>query len=235
MVQGTQATDTFFNVPNRWRKQQQKCISHSYPEGKGGVLFSELFLDFMTKHIFSWFLLSPVGIGSQEWAVSKGLNHCLVTHNRIGYNSHPSGMQHHGFPFQPSLTQFWSQTNVKMTLKTGSPRDFPRGPVVSTAPSNARATGSSPYLKSKIMPQGQKPITLNRSNIVTNTIKTLKMAHIQRGKKNGSLGEYHSFTLSHGYFCWKYSDNSEVVSIFYFSNWCGCKFYRTDTRPYNLV
>ena len=81
-----------FNVPNRWRKQQQKHISHSYSEGKGGVLFPELFLDFMTQHTFSWFLLSPVGTGSQEWAVSKGLNHCLVTHNRIGYNSPPSGM-----------------------------------------------------------------------------------------------------------------------------------------------
>ena len=184
MVQGTQATDTFFNVPNRWRKQQQKYISHSYSEGKGGALFPELFLDFMTQHIFSWFLLSPVRFGSQEWAVSKGRNHCLVTHNRIGYNSHPSGMQHHGFPFQPSLTQFWSQTNVTMTLKTGSPKDFPGGRVVNTGPSIARAAGLSPHLPSKIMPYSQKKtITLNRSNIVTNTIKTLKMVHTEKFKK----------------------------------------------------
>ena len=153
--------------------------------GKGGVLFPGLFLDFMTQHTFSWFLLSPVGTGSQEWAVSKGLNHCLVTHNRIGYNSPPSGMQHHGLPFQPSLTQFWSQTNVKMTLKTGSPRDFPGGPVVNTAPFNARAAGSNPHLGSKIMPHDQKTVTLNRSNIVTNTRKTsFKMVHIQRKKKS---------------------------------------------------
>ena len=184
MVQGTQATDTFFNVPNRWRKQQQKYISHSYSEGKGGALFPELFLDFMTQHIFSWFLLSPVRFGSQEWAVSKGRNHCLVTHDRIGYNSHPSGMQHHGFPFQPSLTQFWSQTNVTMTLKTGSPRDFPGGRVVNTGPSIARAAGLSPHLPSKIMPYSQKKtITLNRSNIVTRTIKTLKMVHTEKFKK----------------------------------------------------
>ena len=33
------------------------------------------------------------------------------------------------------------------------------------------------------MPRGQKTKTYNRSNIITNPIKTLKMVHIQKKKK----------------------------------------------------
>ena len=62
-------------------------------------------------------------------------------------------------------------------------RDFPGGPVVKTSPSNARMQVWS--LTGEIrshMPQGQKPKTYNRSNIVTNSIKTFKMVHIKKKK-----------------------------------------------------
>ena len=35
------------------------------------------------------------------------------------------------------------------------------------------------------MPRGQKTKTYNRSNIITNPIKTLKMVHIKKKKKKG--------------------------------------------------
>ena len=61
-------------------------------------------------------------------------------------------------------------------------RDFPPGPVVKTSPSNAGGVGSIPGWGAKIpMPQGKKQNINNRSNIVTNSIKTLKikMVHIK--------------------------------------------------------
>ena len=55
-------------------------------------------------------------------------------------------------------------------------RDFPGGPVVKTLPFNARGAGLIPGLGAKIPhalgPKSQK--TYNRSNIVANSIKTLK-------------------------------------------------------------
>ena len=59
--------------------------------------------------------------------------------------------------------------------------DFSGDPVVKTLPSNKGGTGSisSGGLRSH-MPHSQKTKTQNRSNIVTNSIKTLKMVHIKK-------------------------------------------------------
>ena len=64
--------------------------------------------------------------------------------------------------------------------------DFPGGPVVNTSSSNAGDAGSIPGQGAKIphafRPQKPKHI---RSNIVTNSIKTLKMVHLKKiFKKN---------------------------------------------------
>ena len=61
---------------------------------------------------------------------------------------------------------------------------LPGGPVVKTSPSNAEAMGSMPGWAAKIPhATGPKNQNINRSNIVTNAIQTLKMIHIKR-KKN---------------------------------------------------
>ena len=53
--------------------------------------------------------------------------------------------------------------------------------MLKTLPSNARGVGLIPNWKARIpMPRGQKSKTLNRSNIVTSLIKTLKIAHIKK-------------------------------------------------------
>ena len=55
--------------------------------------------------------------------------------------------------------------------------DFPDGPVVKSLPmQGVRALTGEPRSH---MPQGQKTKTENRNNIVTNSIKTLKMVHIK--------------------------------------------------------
>ena len=57
-------------------------------------------------------------------------------------------------------------------------RDFPGGPVVKTLPSSTGGAGSIPGRGAKIprasRPKKQKNIKKKRSNIVTNSIKTLK-------------------------------------------------------------
>ena len=59
--------------------------------------------------------------------------------------------------------------------------DFPGGPVVKTSPSAAKGVGSIPGQGAKIShASGPKNQDVNRSNIVTNSIKTLKMAHIKK-------------------------------------------------------
>ena len=60
--------------------------------------------------------------------------------------------------------------------------DFPGGPVVETSPSTAGAMGSIPGQEARIphvlRPKNQ---TINsRSNIVTNSITTLKVVHINK-------------------------------------------------------
>ena len=60
-------------------------------------------------------------------------------------------------------------------------RDFPGGPVVKTSPSNAGGAGSIPGRGAKI-PHASRPKNQNRSNTVTNSIKTLKMVHIKKKK-----------------------------------------------------
>ena len=59
-------------------------------------------------------------------------------------------------------------------------RDFPGGPVVKTLPSKAGAVGSIPGQEAKIPgTRGQKNKTQNRSSVATDSIKTLKTAHIK--------------------------------------------------------
>ena len=60
-------------------------------------------------------------------------------------------------------------------------RDFPGGPVIKTLPSNTGDAGSIPGCGMKIphssWPKNQ---SINRSNIVSDSIKTLKMVHIKK-------------------------------------------------------
>ena len=69
------------------------------------------------------------------------------------------------------------------TLRENS-RDFPGSPVVKTLPSNVGAVGPISGQGAKI-PQscGQKSKTQHRNDIVTNSVKTLKMVHIKKKKK----------------------------------------------------
>ena len=63
--------------------------------------------------------------------------------------------------------------------------DFAGGPVVKTLPSNAGGAGSIPGWGAKI-PQASRPKNKikNRSRIVANSIKTLKIVHIKKSKNN---------------------------------------------------
>ena len=61
------------------------------------------------------------------------------------------------------------------------PRDFPGSPVVKTSPSNTGGADSIPGRGAKI-PHASRPRNQNRSNIVTNSIKTLKMVHVKKKK-----------------------------------------------------
>ena len=65
-------------------------------------------------------------------------------------------------------------------MNTPDSRDFPGGPVVKTLASNAGVQAQSLFgeLGSHIL-CGQKAKMLNRSSIVTNSIKTLKMVHMK--------------------------------------------------------
>jgi len=59
--------------------------------------------------------------------------------------------------------------------------DFHGGPVVKTLPSVAGVAGSIPGLGAMI-PGGSRPKNqnINRNNIVTNSIKTLKLVHTKK-------------------------------------------------------
>ena len=60
-------------------------------------------------------------------------------------------------------------------------QDFPGGPVVKTLPSSAGDAGSIPGWGAKLPhASGSKNQNIKRSNIVTNSIKTLKMVHIKK-------------------------------------------------------
>ena len=56
-------------------------------------------------------------------------------------------------------------------------RDFPGGPVIKTLPSNTGDAGSIPGCPHSSWPKNQ---SINRSNIVSGSIKTLKMVHIKK-------------------------------------------------------
>ena len=77
-------------------------------------------------------------------------------------------------------------------------RDFSSGPVVWTSPSNAGVWVRSlvRYLRSHV-PPGQKTKTEDRNNIVTNTIKTLKTAHIkEEEEEEETQGNFLSLLLT---------------------------------------
>ena len=63
--------------------------------------------------------------------------------------------------------------------------DFPGHPVVEISPSSSGSVGSIPGQEAKIShaSQPKNPKTSNRSKIVTNSMKTLKMVHIKKKKK----------------------------------------------------
>ena len=70
------------------------------------------------------------------------------------------------------------------------PQDFPGSPVVKTSPSNAGGVGSIPHQRAKI-PQTSWPKKRvnNRSNIITNLMKTVKWStskNERRWKRPGS-------------------------------------------------
>ena len=83
------------------------------------------------------------------------------------------------------LLSVWS--SISDILKKTDLGDFPGGPVViKTSPSNAGGAGSIPGRGAKISHASwpKKPNHKNKNNIVTNSIKTLKMVHIKRKKSS---------------------------------------------------
>ena len=73
------------------------------------------------------------------------------------------------------------------SVSRNTPQDFSGGPVVETSPSNAGGVSLSPDWRGSHVPPGQKKKKLqninNRSNVETNSIRTLKMVHIKILKK----------------------------------------------------
>ena len=69
------------------------------------------------------------------------------------------------------------------------PGDFPGGPVVEALPSSAGGVGLIPGwgAKDPTCITGQKTKTQNGGNIVTNSIKTLKMIHVKKNSWNNYL------------------------------------------------
>ena len=80
---------------------------------------------------------------------------------------------------QSSISVFWEAlSKVMLRMDLG---DFPGGPVVGTSPSNAWGVGSIPGRGAKI-PYAlwlKKQNINNRSNSVTNSVKTLKLVHVK--------------------------------------------------------
>ena len=77
------------------------------------------------------------------------------------------------------LGQRSTHTNYSIKSSYG---DFPGSSVVKTSPSNAGGTGLIPGWGAKI-PHALQPKNQNiknKSNIVTNSMKTLKMVHIKK-------------------------------------------------------
>ena len=69
-----------------------------------------------------------------------------------------------------------------MLVKTDI-RDFPGGQVVKPSPSSAGGAGLSLAAVAKILHAlYQKSENINRNNIVSNSIKTLKMAHVKKNR-----------------------------------------------------
>jgi hypothetical protein len=85
----------------------------------------------------------------------------------------------------------------KLGFKENKYGNFPGGPVVEISPSNPE--GLVLILIRELrshMPRGRETKTCNGSNRVTNSMKTLKMAHIQKkSKKKRNTRQKH---MSHG-------------------------------------
>ena len=82
-----------------------------------------------------------------------------------------------------SPPKFHNEQNIKVLH-----RDFPGGPVVGTSPSNAERASSLPGGGNKMLHalRPEKTKNKNGSNIVTNSVKTLKMVHIKKTFKEKS-------------------------------------------------
>ena len=65
-------------------------------------------------------------------------------------------------------------------------QEFPFDPVVKTLPSNPGGASSIPGqgVRIPLALQPEQNKAKNRGNIITNSIKTLKMVHIKKKKKN---------------------------------------------------
>ena len=97
----------------------------------------------------------------------------------------------------PGTSQVEGRKAARQTTKIsfdgggGVPGYFPGGAVVKTLPSNAESAGSTPGWGASIphasLPKNQN-IKNNRSNIVTKSLKTLKMVHIKKSLKKDLKG-----------------------------------------------
>ena len=70
-----------------------------------------------------------------------------------------------------------------MGVRITEARDFLNSPVVKTSPSNMWVRSLVGEIRSHMPPAQKKAKTLNRSNIVTNLIKTFRVVHIKKEKK----------------------------------------------------
>ena len=80
----------------------------------------------------------------------------------------------------PQNTLVWHENYFeRKQLRRSRYRDFPGSPVVKTSPSNPGSEGSVPGWGAKIS-HALQPKQKNRSNIVTGSIRTLKVVHIKK-------------------------------------------------------
>ena len=86
---------------------------------------------------------------------------------------------------QEAVKTIWSCRLDDVEIHNCREGIFHDGPVVKTLPSNAGGVGSIPGQGAKNLTclVARKPKHKNRSNTVTNSIKTLKMVHIKKKKK----------------------------------------------------
>ena len=66
------------------------------------------------------------------------------------------------------------------SINNGYPKDFPGGPVIKTLPSNAGGAGSITGWGTKSHKALKKPQYKTEAILITDSIKTLNMAHIKK-------------------------------------------------------